>query len=320
MKRAVVIALVVLVNAAHADPRQVLVLRSEGTADVASRMSVDTHVLRLAKSIAGKVEAGDITLTEAAAAVGCNSSDAACKDDVLATLGVDEIVATTVTSTPSGLNVTVRRISKGSAPNAAQTTLASANAPDAKMNADIGPIFGVRLAATTLAEPATTPEPQPLPVEPTPTAQPAPPVSPADASSAPISETVTAAPTGAVAPAAVEGKAPSRRWQKIGMGVGAGMVVLGMVMWAQAAGVQSDIDAAEPTTHAEYQALKDLERRGDDLAGGGNFFFLGGAILGGVSTYYFVKKGRAAATQNARVAPAVFPHGAGVTLTFGGGR
>src|SRR5687768_5316067 len=110
MTRALVLVLVCCAQLAHAGT--VLVLRSEGTADTPSRTSVDTHVLRLAKNLDGKVEAGDITLTEAAALVGCNPSESACKDEVLATMGVDEVVATTVTATPSGLNVTVRRITK----------------------------------------------------------------------------------------------------------------------------------------------------------------------------------------------------------------
>ena len=113
MKRAFIVALLCVTQVAYAGPHAVLVLRSEGTADTASRTSVDTHVLRLAKNIEGKVDAGYITLTEAAAAVGCNPSDAACKDDVLTTFGVDELVATTVTATPTGLNITVRRIARG---------------------------------------------------------------------------------------------------------------------------------------------------------------------------------------------------------------
>lgn len=313
MKRALVVALLVLAQVATAAPYQVLVLRSEGTADSASRATVDTHVLRLAKNVAGKVDAGDITLTEAAAAVGCNPSESACKDDVLATLGVDEVVATTVTATPTGFNVTVRRISKGTVPKAAQTTIPAGKSPGGKLDADIGPIFGLGLAITPLSDATPAVQAQPAPVEPS--TAPVPPTAPADTSTAPISNDVTAAPGGAVTRAYAP---PSRRWQKIGMGVGGGMVLLGILMWAQASGVQSDIDAAEPTSHAEYEELLALERRGDELAGGGNFFFLLGAALGGVSAYYYVKAGKQAQAQSARVAPTAFPGGAGVTLTFGG--
>jgi len=329
MKRVLVMALMFLAHVASAAPRQVLVLRGEGTADASSRTTIDTHVLRLAKNIDGNVVAGDITLTEAAALVGCNPSDAACKDEVLSTLGVDEVVATTVTATPTGLNVTVRRIAKGSAPKAAQTTIPSGKSPDAKLDADIGPMFGLTAPAvveppvtappTTTVPPTTAPPTTTTTTTPpatTATTTPPPrPVAAVDNSTAPMND-VTAAPNGAVTQQP-EGK-PRRRWQKIGMGVGGGLVVLGVVMWAQAASVQADIDdRPEPVSPRDFKELQDLEKRGDDLAGGGNFFFLVGALVGGVSTYYYVKAGRRS-TQTARITPMAVPGGAGVTLTLGG--
>ena len=115
MKRALIslLAIVALVEPAFAAPRTILVMRTEGNADATTRTSVDGAVVALAKNLDGKVDAGDITLTDAAAAVGCNPSDAACKDEVLATLGVDEMIATTATSTTMGTTVTVRRLKKG---------------------------------------------------------------------------------------------------------------------------------------------------------------------------------------------------------------
>jgi hypothetical protein len=303
---------------ALAGPQQVLVLRSEGTADTSSRTSIDTHVLRLARNLDGKVEAGDITFTEAAAVVGCNPSEAPCKDEVLSTLGVDEIVATTVTATPTGLNVTVRRIAKGGAPKAAQTTIPAGKSPDAKLNADIGPMFGVAAppAPPEVAEPVKQPPPPPPPTTTEPAKAPPPRVAAQDLSTAPMND-VTAAPNGAVAPPP-EGK-PNRRLQKIGMGIGGGFVLLSMVMWMSAASVQGEIDdKPEPSSPADFQALRDLEKKGDDIAGAGNFFFLVGVGLGGVSAYYYWKKGKQASSQTARIAPTVFPGGGGITLTVGG--
>jgi hypothetical protein len=58
----------------------VLVLRAEGTADTASRTNVDTTCARGSRRTStGKVDAGDITLTEAGAMVGCEPSETACK-------------------------------------------------------------------------------------------------------------------------------------------------------------------------------------------------------------------------------------------------
>ncbi len=320
--RAIIVAILCFAQVALAAPHSVLVLRSEGTADTASRTNVDTHVLRLAKNLEGKVDAGDITFTEAAAVVGCNPSDAACKDQVLDTLGVDEIVATTVTATPTGLNVTVRRIGKNGPPKAAQTTIASGKSPDAKINADIGPMFGVA-APPVAAEPAPV---DPQPVAPTPpppattetqpTTPPPPRVAAEDHSTEPMNQ-VTAAPTGVVAPPP-EGK-PRRRWQKICMGAGGVAVLLGVLMWMGAADIEDEIDnKPEPRTPQDFQDLRALEKHGDDVAGAGNFFFLVGAGVAGVGAYYYWKAGKASNATTARIAPTAFPNGAGVTLTLGG--
>ena len=322
MKRAFVVALVYIVCVAQiatAAPHTVLVLRSEGTADVSTRTTMDSHVLRLAKNIEGKVDAGDITFTEAAAVVGCSASEPKCKDQVLDTLGVDEVIATTVTATPTGLNVTVRRIGKNGPPKAAQTTIPSGKSPDAKLNADIGPMFGV--TAAPVVEPPPPPVVETKPVQPPPPPPPvtnpvAPPPPVAQVDNTPIHTDVTAAPNGVVTPPPED--KPSRRWQKVCMGVGGGLVLLGIVMWAQASSVQGQIDdQPEPSSPADFQELRDLEKKGDDLAGGGNLFFLVGAGLAGVGAYYYWKAGRSS-TQTARIAPAAFPNGAGVTLTLGG--
>lgn len=337
MKRAIVIALLCLANLASAGPSAVLVLRSEGTADAASRTSIDTHVLRLARHLDGKVDAGDITLTEAAAAVGCSASEPTCKDEVLTTLGVDEVIATTVTATPTGFNITVRRVAR-SGTRAAQTTIASVTTPDAKLDTDIGPLFGYAPAppapAPTIAaasvEQAPSTEPTPTtPTTPASSATAAPagattaapgPLDDPGHGAAPIDTNVTAAPTGAVVPLPAEG-GKSRRLPKIGMGVGAGFVLLSFLMWSQANDVQGQIDdAPEPRTPADFAELADLEKRGDNLAGAGNLFFFTGAIVGGVSAYLYWRAGSSSSSSmhTARIAPAALPHGAGVTLTIGG--
>lgn len=321
--RAIVVAILCFAQVALAAPHSVLVLRSEGTADTSSRTNVDTHVLRLAKNLDGKVEPGDITFTEAAAVVGCSPSDAGCKDQVLDTLGVDEIVATTVTATPTGLNVTVRRIAKNGPPKAAQTTIASGRSPDAKINADIGPMFGVS-APPAPAEPPpvveqkpATPPPPTTTTEPTqPATAPPPRVAAEDHSTDPLNP-VTAAPTGVVTQTP-EGK-PRRRWQKICMGAGGASMLLGVLMWMGASDVQNQIDdKPEPVTPQDFQDLRDLEKKGDDIAGAGNFFFVVGFAAASVGAYYYWKAGKASNATTARIAPTAFPNGAGITLTLGG--
>jgi hypothetical protein len=316
---------------ASAGPRNILVMRAEGTADASTRTSIDTHVLRLAKNLDGKVEGGDITFTDAAAVVGCDLSDATCKDNVLVTLGVDEIVATTATATSNGTIVTVRRISKGTAPKAAQATIVPGKAPDAVLDADIGPIFGLKSTAaagaalgSTFAEPSQAPLETTL--EPTTASESAPLEttieSAPDASTTDTTPAVTAAPTNQVTPALHdEGNHRNLRLQKIGMAAGGAFVVLSFIMWSQASGVQGDIDNAPANTAADFRHLQELEGNADAYAGAGNLFFLTGLVVGGVSGYYYWRGRHAASTQQtAVVAPAVFPHGAGVVLSFGGAR
>ena len=304
MRRAAVALLVCSAQLAFAGPHTVLVLHSEGTADATTRANIDAQVLRLAKSVDGKVDAGDITLTEAAAVVGCKIADASCKDEVLTTLGVDELVGTTVTTSPTGTNVTVRRYTKGSAPRGAQTTIPNGKTADAKMTADIGPLFG---AATTTA---------PAPAEPPPAA---PPPAAVDTSTEPMTNN-TAVSTPPATPPPAEGSG-SHPWPKVGIGVGAGFMVIGVIMWTQAADTQSQIDKAPASSPADFRHIKSLESQGDNFATAGNVFFVVGTVVAGVSGFLLWRAHRHASTQTARLAPALFPHGgAGLTLTFGGER
>jgi hypothetical protein len=283
-------------------------------------------VLKLAKSIGGNVEAGEVSFSDATMMVGCNPSESSCKSQVLDTLGVDEIVVTTVDKAPDGaLKITVRRIAKTGMPSEQTTTVPAGQAADARLNSDVGPMFGAapapakpdsasigaELGATagggsaTTTPAVTTPPPEtttrPAPVQ---TAQ---------------ADTVTAAPNNQVT-TLPEDRADHRRLEMTGMAVGGGLVLLSFIMWAEAGSTQSDIDAAPTKTAADFANLEDLENQADTYAGLGNLFFVGGVAVAGVSTYFWWRDRKTGSSQQARIAPAVFDHGAGVTLSFGGWR
>ncbi|MDB4954451.1 MAG: hypothetical protein JWO36_2020 [Myxococcales bacterium] len=353
LERVVCVWVVVVAHLASADPHHVLVLRSEGSIDDGLRTRIDTQVLKLAKSIPGVVEAADITFSDATAAAGCNWADASCKDQVLSTMGVDELVATSVMSLPSGdLRITVRRLPRGGAPQTASTTIPAGQPPDAKLNGDIAPMFGAVVAATKTPppvpalKPPTTPVTTPSPTKPattpvmtatvapvkatttTPpatgtgaisTGSPPPPETPPPVISPPPTPTpeVTAAPDNRI----IAEPEPSsrRRWPIYGMAGGGGLVVLGVLLWAAADSVQGDINKAPTKTPADFRNLRDLENKADGYSGGGNLFFVTGVVLGGISGYMFWRDHRAGSSQRARIVPVVFENGAGITLSFGGG-
>jgi hypothetical protein len=333
MKRALLLSLVLASQAANADGRHTLVLKAEGTASADTRSKVDVQVLKLAKSLGGNVDAGEVSFGDATTMVGCNPSESSCKDQVLETLGVDEIVVTSVDKAPAGaLKITVRRIAKTGMPSEQTTTVPAGQAPDAKLNSDIGPMFGAVAAAppkpdkpsdaaigaalgatagggsaATAAPAVTTPPPEPA------TTTPPAPVQTAQA------DTVTAAPNNQVT-TTPEDHVDHRRLELTGMAVGGGFVLLSLIMFAEASSTQSDIDAAPTRTPQDFKNLQDLESQADTYAGLGNVMFIGGLAVAGVSTYFWWRDRKHPSSQQARIAPAVFDHGAGLTLSFGGGR
>jgi hypothetical protein len=268
---------------AAAQSHKLLVLQSEGRADAATRHKIDVAIVKLAAATEPQATAGELNFTDAATAVGCQPETPACKDEVLGMLAVDEMVITTVAPKPGGLEITVRRVARGGTTRDA-TMLLATGAPADKLD-DLAPLF----------RPTPAPPPAPLPTAPEPR------------------RSVVETDRGSTVPA------NHRNLQIAGMAGGGVLVVLGLVMWSAANGVQSDIDKAPTTNRRDLEALQDLESRGDDYASLGNLFVISGLAVGGVATYFFIKDRRAArSTASARLVPAVLDHGAGLVLTFGG--
>lgn len=328
----VVMLVLAAARPAAAESHKLLVLQSEGRVDAGTRAKIDAAVVRLALAAEPQTSAGELNYSDAATAVGCKPETVTCKDEVLGLLSVDEIVITTVTPKPGGIEIAVRRVTKGGAARGA-TMLLAAGAPPDQLDG-IAPLFGGKpvapeAPAAPVAKPvapaaASTPPAPPAPsIATTEHAGGEPPMIPAPTAVTqeplppPVATPVATEPPRA--PAMDRSNTPRHRLEIAGMAGGAGMVVLGFVLWGAASGVQSDIDKAPTTTKQNLVDLKNLESKGDGYAGLGNLLTISGLVIGGISTYFYIRDRRAAsATSSARLLPAVFDHGAGLVLTIGG--
>ncbi|MBX3155152.1 MAG: hypothetical protein KF773_04060 [Deltaproteobacteria bacterium] len=348
------VLLALVAGPAAADGRKVIVMPSDGRADAKVRQRIDTGVLKLARTLPDNVAPGEVSMADLAAALGCNAAEVACKDEVLSTLGADEVIAVTVAQKPQGFDVQLRRITKGGITRETSTLVTAERAEAVEglaavfvggkpPGAPIGPAPKPAYPTTNPTNPANPTKPSPTnpayptnpanppanpanpPTNPTGPAvtstYPANPAHPADPY-APATDPVAPPPTTApivARPLATPGPHDDRnhsgRYYKIGMGVGGGAVLVGLLFWASASDLGEQIQAAPVRNKSDVADLKDLERRADDAARAGNVFVIGGLIVGGVSTYYYLKHKKARSTQ-ARLLPAVSPGGAG--LVFGG--
>jgi len=322
MRRSIIAASIVLLPAI-ANAGKLLVLKSEGNADAATKAKVDAEVGKLAHALPNmQVELGEVTFTDAAVAVGCSGSEGQCRDEVLSTMGVDEVVAVTVTAMPSGdTRVVVDRIAKGTPTKAGQTTVPAGQAIETKIENDIGPNFGVKPSEPPPPPPpAPTPAPTPPPAASTTTPPPAfgeP--GPTGATEPPPGPTTNPAPQPSPQPAETDTGVLGGRGPIIGVATGTGLVVLSLIMWGEASSTQNDINNAPTRTVADFQNLQNLESKGQTYATLGNVFFLGGVVVAGVSSYFYWRNRQAhATTSQAMVAPTLFDHGAGLALTIGG--
>ena len=327
-------ALVIVPRLAAAEPRKVLVLQSEGRADATLRAKIDAAIARLATAAQLQAAAGELTFTDAATAVGCRPDAPSCKDEVIGMLSVDEIVLTTVTPKPGGVEIAVHRIARGGAARDATMLLPTGARPD-KLEA-IAPLFREPRDATRGAASAPAAASQPPAgekIDRPATAAPAPPAAPAIAPATPAEPAPgIPAPTAVVpAPPAVPETAPAggppvadqpgptdRRLELAGMIGGGSLVALGAILWGAASSTQDDINQAPTRTHQDLANLRDLESRGDVYAAAGNVLVVTGAVLGGIVTYLYLRDRRAAGARTARLVPTVIDHGAGLVLTLGG--
>ena len=199
------LAVVVLVAAAAApvaaESRKLMVLPADGRADAKLKQKVDAAIAKLAKASGETVAIGEVSYNDMAAAVGCKPDESSCRDEVIATLAVDEIVITAVNPKPGGFDVNVRRVAKGSPSAREASMLVTADKAD-QLDA-IAPVFGAKAAVT--APPPAAPKPAvtaPPPAAPKPavTAPQPPAPRPAVTAPPPAPPATTASTTGAQKP------------------------------------------------------------------------------------------------------------------------
>lgn len=276
------LALVVLAaiggDAAAANGK-ILVLPVDGTADAATRAKLTAQIVRLARALDGQVTTGDTTFADTALAVGCDPELAGCRDDVLATLAVDELVWGTATKDGRQTRLVVRRTAKGAAPREIATTIAVSDAPD-RIEAGVAALF---------APPPPPPPPpasSPPPIVALPVARPPSPEHHHDRN---IGIVLTV--TGGVA-----------------LGVGA-------VLWASYGSLQDQIDAHPTRSRADFDDLTALEDRAATRALAGDLLVGAGLIAAGAGAYYLLRRH----DDRVAITPAPIAHGAALTLTIVGG-
>jgi hypothetical protein len=288
------LALLALTRPAAAAPHKILVLPADGNADAATRAKLTAQVVKLAKSLDGQVATAEATFADTALAVGCAPDAAGCSDQVLATLGVDELIWATATKDGGGggqARVVVRRATKGAAAREVSTTMAAGD-PAERIDAGMAPLF-----APTAATSDSPTKPDALPAHP--------------GTAAGTAEGVTAQPLPPMSP-----EERTDRNTGIAFAVGGGVaVVLGLALWASYSSLQDSIDTHTLNTRADFDALKSLEDRAGTYAIAGDFLVLAGLTAGGVGAYFLYRYHQHSIT----VAPAPMASGAGLTLTILGG-
>jgi len=288
---------------------KVLVLRAEGRADKTVRTKIEGAVLKLAAGTGGAATAGDVTFGDAAMMVGCKPEDEKCKDEVLGMLAVDEIIAITAMPKPGGIEVSVRRISKGGATRNGATLVTADKADQLEALTSLfekpAPLPPPVTTITTTAPIAPAPMPEPAP---TTTEPPAPVPEP--------TTTATIAPLpGPIDEPRDDQPRRGRRLAMFGMAGGGALLVIGIVFWASAANIEDEIDDSPKRTRADLEHIQDLEAQGDGYATAGNLLAVGGLILGGVSTYFFMKSNKS--STHTAVTP-IINNGTGIAITWGG--
>lgn len=300
MRWLALVVVLALAAPAAAASHKILVLPVDGTADAATRAKLTAEVARFARSLDGQVATGNATFADTALAVGCAPQTARCRDEVIATLGVDELIWGTASRDGAQIHLVVRRATKGAPVRELSTTIAPGDSGD-RIAAGIAPLFAPPGSAPS--PDAAAPGPTGSPPEPTPAL--------ATEAAAPASD-----PT---QPGPAPGPTDDRRDRTVGIALASGGglgLVLGFALWASYSSLQGSIDSHRVNTFADIQDLKALEDKASTRAIAGDVFVLAGLVAAGVGGYYLY---RDHTRHGVAIAPAPIAHGGGLTITLIGG-
>lgn len=254
------------------------------------------------------VSTGGANLADTAAVTGCTSKvPADCRDQIIETLGVDELVYGTVERSISGHSVTVVRARLGAPPLVVTVEVPAGDVTGAvkATHPTIDGLFpvvgdGTGTGTGTVVEPGAG----------------------------------TAAGTGATGPEPVvpgavippsggprdDGPTIPRKVVVGGMIAGSALAVTGVLLWFKASSMQGEIDDAPVSTPEEIFALRDLEDSAASYASWGNRLFAVGLVVGGASAAYWLFKGRgeapAAPARGATVSPWIAPDAGGIVVSW----
>jgi hypothetical protein len=299
----IVLSMLALTRPAAGTPHKILVLPVDGTADAATRTKLTAEIARLANGLDGQVSTADATFADTALAVGCDPQASRCSDDVMATLGVDELVWGTATRDIGQTRLVVRRATKA-VPTREVSTGVAASDSTVRIDAVIAPLF---------TRPGATPEPSVPPAAPGPAEPPAPWTIASPRASQPVAPQPVVPPPVAPEPMDVD------RDRRVGVvfAVSGGLaLVLGIASWASYASQQSEIDRHPTSTRPDFDDLTALEDRASSYAIAGDVLVLGGLAATGIGAYYLFRNHR---RSGIAVTPAPITHGAGLALTILGG-
>jgi hypothetical protein len=312
----------------EAAPHKVLVLPLDGNADSATRTRLTAHVVRLAKGLDGQVGTAEATFADTALAVGCDPRAPRCSDDVMATLGVDELVWGTATRDGGQTRLVVRRAVRGTAAREVSTTIAPGESTD-RIDARLAPVFsavapppaastgaGSSAAGASVAGSA---------------------VAASSGAALPGAESRGATPS-AVAPGTSASRGPvavggsgegpvpflpppaeNHRDRNVGIALAAGGAVsfaLGLALLASYASLQDQIDNHVTRNRSDFDDLTALEDRAQTYAIAGDIAVVVGLAAGGFGAYYLLRSSR---RHRVAVVPMALAGGGGLVLALPGG-